>query len=77
VDIDVVGANAPAPDAAGFLPYGCPILQQGRCSACGATFERRMRVDGWAPWFADGDDATWADDGAASATSAGAQTHRT
>jgi hypothetical protein len=50
--IEVAWSNAAGPEEAFHLPYGCPILEQGRCAACGVTFERRGRIDGWGAWSA-------------------------
>ena len=48
--IDVWPGSAPDdPAAAAAAPYG-PVVQRGRCAACGATVERSLRLSGWGPW---------------------------
>jgi hypothetical protein len=51
--IEVTSSDEPDTSSSTPLPYGHPIVQRGRCAECGATFERRLRIDGWGLWRAD------------------------
>jgi hypothetical protein len=45
-----ISADSPCEDLdAATAPYG-PIVQRGRCCACGSELERHLRVNGWAHW---------------------------
>ena len=56
--VEVVGGNADDALDEALLPYGHAIIERGSCRVCGATLERRRRIDGWGPWHSASGDAS-------------------
>jgi hypothetical protein len=48
-EIEISPDSPPEDLDAATAPYG-PIVQRGRCSACGSELERHLRANGWAHW---------------------------